>query len=110
MTLIHLFGAQTPAGESLKQQLLLRKSSFPLIAYSRSNPSLLPADFSDPASFSPGGQPGHSGIWISFGPIWLLAPFLEQLALDHPESLQKQCCLIACSPPPRSPSVLLSTP
>ena len=49
MTLIHLFGAQTPAGESLKQ-LLLRKSSFPLIAYSRSNPSLLPADFSDPAS------------------------------------------------------------
>ncbi|WP_341900420.1 hypothetical protein [Synechococcus sp. UW140] len=40
---------------------------------------------------------GIPALWISFGPIWLLAPFLEQLAQHHPERLQDFCGLIACS-------------
>jgi len=94
---IHLFGALTPTGEALKQQLCSAHAAFVLVAYSRRNPSLLPADFSDPGSFRPGGEPGAPGLWISFGPIWLLAPFLQQLALEHPERLQGLRGVIACS-------------
>lgn len=94
---LHLFGAQTPTGEALNQQLCSTHSAFPLVAYSRRDPSLLPADFSDPAAFRPGGEPGAPGLWISFGPIWLLAPFLEQLALEHPDCLQSLRGVIACS-------------
>jgi len=94
---LHLFGIQTPTGESLKHQLQSTHASHQLFAYSRSNPSLLHADFSDPGSFRPGGEPGAPGLWISFGPIWLLAPFLEQLALVHPERLHGLRGVIACS-------------
>jgi hypothetical protein len=58
---------------------------------------LLPTDFCDPGAFHPGGEPSAPGLWISFGPIWLLAPFLEQLALKHPERLQGLRGVIACS-------------
>jgi hypothetical protein len=94
---LHLFGAATPSGEALKQQLCLTHAPFQLFAYSRRDISLLPGDFSDPAAFCPGGEPGAPGLWISFGPIWLLAPFLEQLALDNPERLQSLRGVIACS-------------
>jgi len=94
---IHIFGALTHTGEALKQQLCSAHAAFPLVAYSRRDPSLLPADFSDPGSFRPGGEPGALGLWISFGPIWLLAPFLEQLALEHPERLHGLRGVIACS-------------
>ena len=36
-------------------------------------------------------------ICISFRTIWLLAPFLEQLARNHPERLAGLRGLIACS-------------
>lgn len=94
---IHLFGAQTPTGESLKRQLYSGHSGFPLLAYSRSNPALLKADFSDPGAFHPGGEPGAKGLWISFGPLWLLAPFLDRLARDYPERLKGLRGVIACS-------------
>jgi len=94
---LHLFGAQTPTGEALKHQLQSTHAAHQLFAYSRSNPSLLQADFYDPGSFRSGGEPGAPGLWISFGPIWLLAPFLEQLALEYPERLQGLRGVIACS-------------
>lgn len=94
---LHLFGAATPSGEAFRQAVGADPSHGPLLAYSRSNPSLLPADFSNPAAFSPGGEPGAPGLWISFGPIWLLAPFLEQLALKHADRLQGLRGVIACS-------------
>lgn len=94
---LHLFGGQTPSGEALKHQLQVTHSAVQLFAYSRRNPSLLAADFCDATSFRPGGEPGAPGLWISFGPIWLLAHFLEQLALDHPERLHGLCGVIACS-------------
>ena len=94
---LHLFGAATPTGEALKQQLDSARADFPLVAYSRREATLLSADFGDPGSFRPGGEPGARALWISFGPIWLLAPFLEQLALKHPQTLQGLRAVIACS-------------
>ena len=94
---LHLFGAATATGEALKQQLCASSGAFPILAYSRHDPSLLPVDFSAPGAFRPGGEPGAPGLWMSFGPIWLLAPFFEQLALEHPERLQGLRGVIACS-------------
>jgi hypothetical protein len=94
---LHLFGAQTSTGEALKHQLQSTHATHQLIAYSRSNPLLLSADFGDPGAFRPGGEHGAPHLWISFGPIWLLTPFLEQLALEHPERLQGLRGVIACS-------------
>ena len=94
---LHLFGAATPTGEALRQQLGSTHASFPLVAYSRRDLSLLSADFSDPAAFRSGGDPGAPALWISFGPIWLLAPFLEKLALEHSDRLQGLRAVIACS-------------
>jgi len=94
---LHLFGSATPTGEAVKQQLNLLHNAFPLVAYSRRVSSLLSADFSDPGAFLPGGDLGAPSLWISFAPIWLLAPFLEQLALEHPDRLQGLRAVIACS-------------
>ena len=97
MMQIHLFGAQTPTGEALKKQLCSSQAPFQLIAYSRRDPSLLPADFINPGGFRPGGEAGAPGLWMSFAPIWLLASFLERLALEHSERLQGLRGVIACS-------------
>ena len=94
---LHLFGAQTSSGQSFKYQLSSASSSFPLIAYSRRDPSLFPADLCDPSSFRPGGDNAVPGLWISFAPIWLFAPFLEQLALEQPHLLHGLTGVIACS-------------
>ncbi|WP_341882024.1 hypothetical protein [Synechococcus sp. UW140] len=67
-----------------------------LYAYSRRSAAEHRADFADPASFLPSGV-GIPALWISFGPIWLLAPFLEELAQQHPERLRDLHGLIACS-------------
>ena len=93
----HLFGASTPAGEALKQQLRYTNPTIPLVSYSRRDPLFLPADFRDPCAFHPGGVPGSPCVWISFGPIWLLAPFLQELSHKHPERLQGVLGVIACS-------------
>lgn len=93
---IHLFGAATPAGEALHQLAALD-----LVGYSRKASAglgwLHPADLNDPAAFHPAGGPDTPAIWISFAPIWLLAPFLEQLATHHSNRLQGLRGVIACS-------------
>ena len=93
---LHLFGAATPTGEAFRQQAANTRLPWPLHAYSRRSPSN-PADFTTPAAFMPAGDPGDLAIWISFGPIWLLATFLEHLACYHPERLAGLQGLIACS-------------
>ena len=93
---LHLFGAATPTGEAFRHCAALAEPSWTLYAYSRSS-AAHPADFRDPAAFLPAGELGAPAIWISFGPIWLLAPFLEQLARAHPERVAGLRGLIACS-------------
>jgi hypothetical protein len=97
---LHLFGATTPSGEALRQLALNNLPDWPLLAYSRqtvvSRHDTYPADFKNPASFQPCVD-GNPAIWISFGPIWLLAPFLEQLATQHGERLIGLKGLITCS-------------
>ncbi len=97
---IHIFGAATPSGEAFRQLLSPEFPQSDLFIYSRgfaSSPSRLIADFSKPSDFRPGGDPSVPAIWISFAPIWLLAPFLDCLASLHPQRLQGLKCLIACS-------------
>ena len=93
---LHLFGAATPTGEAFRQQAANADLPWTLHAYSRRS-AAIPADFTTPAAFVPAGNPGAPALWISFGPAWLLAPFLEQLALEHPDRLAGLRGLIACS-------------
>ena len=93
---LHLFGASTPTGEAFRQRVERIEPSVPLYSYSRRSADH-PADFLHPDKFIPAGEPGGELIWISFGPIWLLAPFLKKLARDHPDRLVGLRGLIACS-------------
>lgn len=94
---LHLFGASSPTGEAVKQQHCSTHTADRLISYSRRDPLLYWADFSDPDSFTPGGDSSAHSIWISFAPIWLLAPFLDHLSSRHPERLKGLRGVIACS-------------
>ena len=93
---LHLFGSATPTGEAFRYHASNADHPWPLHAYSRRS-AANPADFTNPNVFRPAGNPGAPAIWISFGPIWLLAPFLEQLALEHSDRLAGLRGLIACS-------------
>jgi hypothetical protein len=93
---LHVFGATTPTGEAFRHCAAVSEPSWSLYAYSRRSASH-PADFHAPAAFRPAGEVGEPAIWISFGPIWLFAPFLDRLALESPECLQGVLCVIACS-------------
>ena len=100
---LHLFGAATPAGSSFAELVRANPCPWPLFGYSR-DPSkheewIYRADLHDPKSFNPHDDPRSykNAVWISFAPIWLLAPFLDQLAYSHPDRLQGIRGLIACS-------------
>jgi len=113
---LHLFGVATPTGEALRRLAAGSEAAWPLYCYSRSQAghdkavddrpgqsraaglgARHPADFRDPAAFQPAGDPAQPAIWLSFGPIWLLAPFLAQLADQHPERLRGLRGVVACS-------------
>ena len=96
MTIIHLFGASTPTGEAFRQQASCSKLPQQIKAYSRNNPELTPFDFRNPESFKL-DSPEEDSIWVSFGPIWLLAGFLEYLEQKKPKVLHKIKGVIACS-------------
>lgn len=101
MAQFHLFGAATGTGESFRCQVLSAIPDCSLYAYSR-QPNKIGvgahlADFSKPEIFNPAGDLNSPSVWISFGPIWLLAPFFEQLALRYPERLESLSGLIASS-------------
>lgn len=101
MAQFHLFGAATGTGESFRRQVLSAIPDCSLYAYSR-HPNTISvgahrADFSKPEVFHPAGDLNTPSVWISFGPIWLLAPFFEQLALRYPERLAHLSGLIVCS-------------
>jgi len=93
---LHLFGAATPTGEAFSRQAVHAEIPWSLYPYSRRS-ATTPADFTNPSAFQPAGTPRDPALWISFGPIWLLAPFIEQLCCSHPERLAGLRGLIACS-------------
>ena len=101
MVQFHLFGAATGTGESFRRQSLFDIPDCSLYAYSRQSNKIgvgsHRADFSKPEAFHPAGDLNTPSVWISFGPIWLLAPFFEQLALRYPERLAHLSGIIACS-------------
>ena len=92
--MIHLFGAATPTGESVR---LL--AQIDLVGYSRSASDypgwMHHADLNKPDLFQPVAS--TSATWISCAPIWLFAPFLHHLASNYPDRLQGLRCVIACS-------------
>ena len=96
MTVIHLFGASTPTGEAFRRQASCSKLPPQIKAYSRNNPELTPLDFRNPESFKL-DSPEEDSIWVSFGPIWLLAGFLEYFEQKKPKTLQKIKAVIALS-------------
>ena len=96
MTIIHLCGASTPTGEAFRRQASCSKHPQQIKAYSRNNPEMTHLDFRNPESFKP-DSPEEDSIWVSFGPIWLLADFLEYLERKKPKVLHKIKGVIACS-------------
>ena len=75
----HLFGGVTTSGETLRRFAAHSLPDWQLQVYSRHFTGSKRCDFADPSGFRAAGV-GIPALWISFGPIWLLAPFLEQLA------------------------------
>ena len=93
---IYLFGAATPVGQSLVDQVAIKYPNLSIYTYSRRSKTNK-LDLTKPYEFAPSRNPAAPSVWISYVPIWLLAPFLEQLAQHHPERLQDFRGLIACS-------------
>ena len=93
---LHLFGASTATGQAFQLQAANADFQWLLHAYSRHSATNT-VDFTNPSAFRPAGKPGVPAIWISFAPIWLLAPFIEQLTREHPGRLAGMQGLIACS-------------
>ncbi len=98
---IHIFGASTAVGESLRRTC--NSSNFIRNIYSYSRfPSKYTsdfyyADFNASATFYPAGDAVGSNIWVSFAPIWKFAPFFYRLSLISPHRLHGLSGLIACS-------------
>ena len=100
MSRLLLFGAGPPSGAAL----MAAAGSGTLLAVGRREPrwpaglaegrGFLSVDLTDPASFAPGEGEQR---WISFAPIWHLAPFLARLRQEHAERLRGLRSLVACS-------------
>jgi len=96
VTTIHLFGASTPTGEAFRRQASWNQPPQQIKAYSRHDSALIHLDFRNPESFSFNSSDEDS-IWVSFGPIWLLAGFFEYFDQKQPEILDKVKGVVACS-------------
>ena len=98
---LHVFGASTPTGFALREQADRATWVSEVFAYSRGPADqlgpLFPVDFTDPGSFWPLGDPEYPALWVSLGPIWLLAPFLEELAEQFPDRIKNLRGIVACS-------------
>lgn len=97
----HVFGATTAAGEAFLQLALKLNGGGSVRAYSRGLSPAVTAnhfvDFSDPPSFRPAFEESSPSVYVSFAPIWLFAPFLNQLATSYPDRLFGLRSVIVCS-------------
>ena len=98
---LHLFGASTASGDAFRCLIPKASDEYRIWSYSRRpflcDSTFSSADFGAPSDFFFAGKAGGSALLISFAPIWLLAPFLEQLATQFPDRLRDLSGLIACS-------------
>jgi hypothetical protein len=100
MASLHLFGPSAPSAEAFRQLVVASGSDLQLFGYSRVSGSagwMRRCDLLNPAAFYPAGPPGALAIWVSFCPIWLLAPFMARLVVESPQRLQGLCAVVACS-------------
>ena len=95
-----LFGAATPSGAALIELAARQPCDWKLIAAGRRAPELpagmthQPCDLERPETFLP---PAQADLWLSFAPIWHLAPCLEWLRQHRPSSLAALKAVVACS-------------
>ena len=93
---IHLLGGSTPTGAAFRKLSCEQASGVELLAYSRSDPAMEPLNLCDPSSLN--SMACRSGdVWVSFAPIWLLAPFVHQARLLRPGLLDGLAGIVACS-------------
>ena len=90
---LHFFGAATAAGRSFMDLYGSTTFDGKIFAYSR---SLSPPsshsyfheycylDLDSLDSFVVAGNSETPKSWVSFAPIWKLAPYIERLATHHP--------------------------
>ncbi len=99
-----LFGAATPSGAALLEAALQEAGGWRVLAAGRrplppglermARGGVRRVDLCDPAAFAPPSEPLW---WVSFAPLWHLAPFLENLRRQRPESLRGLQGVVACS-------------
>ena len=75
---VHLFGAATPTGDALRQQIHSSCFDLQLFPYSRRVSDFISVDFNNPDSFIPCGSPVLPSQFVSLGPIWDFAPFMAR--------------------------------
>ncbi len=100
--LLVLFGGSSLCGDALLASL---PEAAPIRCLSRHRPSRAAdvqwerSDLTDPASGAAAliSLPTGPQLWISFAPIWLLAPFLKTLQQQHPGVLSQLKGVVACS-------------
>ncbi|MFM7266215.1 MAG: hypothetical protein ACKOZW_11620 [Cyanobium sp.] len=99
-----LFGAATPSGAALLEAAQRERWERRVLAAGRhtlrpelermASGGILQMDLCDPDAFAPPEQPLW---WVSFAPLWHLAPFLEGLRRQRPKSLRGLQGVVACS-------------
>jgi hypothetical protein len=103
-TRIVLFGATTPTGDALLRQAA-GEHPLELVVAGRRPPPALPAVRFRPCELRqpelwPDRQEGEAEraeVWVSFAPIWELAPFLAAVAARRPADLAAVRGVVACS-------------
>lgn len=103
-TRIVLFGATTPSGDALVQQTL-GDPQLELVVAGRRAPiarpgvQFVPCDLRKPQQWPhpDAGERERPQVWLSFAPIWELAPFLAALVAERPAALAGVRGVVACS-------------
>lgn len=95
MTSINLFGANNPTGAAFLQ--LVPGTSVKIWGRRNVNAQNVTHIYCNISDLPPVDLRPFEGVIISFAPIWLLAPFLKEIARSQPEVLKDLVGIIACS-------------
>lgn len=95
MTSINLFGANNPTGAAFLQ--LMRGTLVKTWGRKNVNTQDVAHIYCDLSDLPPIDLSPLQGVIVSFAPIWLLAPFLKEIARIRPDIFKKLDGVIACS-------------